>query len=194
MGESMTSAVKIMPPAKCASAPTGMPRMPWLPITTWFGSAVRSASRSVSSARWTGSTLQRSSPRMVRCSGDTATLTMPPAGRPARSRRPASFSSYRATPARAARKESSVSPTSTITESGRTSTSAPTSVDGEGHVAARRTPARAGPVAPGDPPPRCACSRTLLCSTLRWRSWARPVTHRSTLDVDVRGVDFVRRR
>ena len=34
-----SSAVNIIPPAKCASAPTGLPLTPWLPSTTWFGSA-----------------------------------------------------------------------------------------------------------------------------------------------------------
>ncbi len=36
---SMTSAVNIIPPTKCASAPTGEPSTLWLPSTTWLGSA-----------------------------------------------------------------------------------------------------------------------------------------------------------
>ena len=108
----MTSAVKIMPPAKWASAPTGMPLMVWLPSTTWLGSAMAPASRSRPSASCTGWTLQRSSPWIATGrSFGTRTMAMPLG---VRSIPAACCSSYLPIAATARRNDSALVPRSTI--------------------------------------------------------------------------------
>ena len=163
---SMTSAVNIIPPAKCASAPTGMPFTPWLPehdvVRLGDGAGVAQPRRALvlrparrSSGARRGSTAGSTPGRSTR-------RDRPPAAGASRTAAACFGYDLADRRQRSARTTSSSSPTSTTTLSGRSSTSSPVAVDGQARSGGGRTTGASRPSRSGWSATDARCSRQLL--------------------------------